>query len=120
MAQPFLRRGSLASQAIPRTMKAKASPARTDTAERELTRMIERRADAGKGETDVDEADEMWRESVRREQERERRQNRAAWYAHEMNLCEAHERLAQEHERAALELLEEPQGADNGRRTAKL
>ena len=87
-------------------------------AEAEIDRFIERQS--RKGESTQDEADEMWKESVRREQEREERQNRAAWYAHEMNLCEAHERLAQEHEHAALELLEEPQGADNGRRTAKL
>jgi len=51
---------------------------RAEMVEAELDRMIERRA--RKGEEDPDEREDLWVESVRRYQERERRQIRAQWY----------------------------------------
>jgi hypothetical protein len=73
--------------------------------EKDLDRLIERRAQ--NGESDPDERDELWKESIRAYHERKRRQVEAARYAFEMNMCELHERLATEHEERALKLLEE-------------
>jgi hypothetical protein len=47
--------------------------------EAELDRMIEKRS--RKGEADPDEREDLWVESVRRYNERERRQIRAEWTA---------------------------------------
>jgi hypothetical protein len=54
----------------------------------------------------------MWRESERRYWEARRREINAARYAHEMDMCETHERLAAEHEKRALRLLEEDKRKD--------
>jgi hypothetical protein len=48
--------------------------AKLDTAEGELTRMIERRS--RKGDVDPEEKEELWMESVRRFHARQREQNR--------------------------------------------
>jgi hypothetical protein len=52
--------------------------ARGEMVEAELDRMIERRS--LKGETDPDEQEDLWVESLRRYQERERHERRAEWY----------------------------------------
>jgi hypothetical protein len=53
--------------------------ARGEMVEAELDRMIEKRS--RKGEADPDEREDLWVESVRRYNERERRQIRAEWTA---------------------------------------
>ena len=50
---------------------------------------------------------EMWAESERRDRERRRWKNRAAWYGFHMQLYEVHARISGEHEERALALLEE-------------
>jgi hypothetical protein len=50
--------------------------------------------------------EELWAISERRHRDRTRRENRAAWYAHHMSMCDLHRGLAGEHERKALKLLE--------------
>jgi hypothetical protein len=76
-----------------------------ERAEMELTRMVEKRS--RHGARDPDEREELYMESVRRYHERRRQENAAAWYAHEMNLCEVHARLSEEHRIRAEQLLEE-------------
>lgn len=49
---------------------------------------------------------EAWAASERRDLEKRRRENAAAWYEHHMILCEAHSRLALEHQQAARSLRE--------------
>jgi hypothetical protein len=58
---------------------------RTEEADAELVRMIERRS--RKGEKDPDERTALWQESVRRYNVRRREENRLAW-------CHYFERLA--------------------------
>ncbi len=81
--------------------------ARGEVAEAQIDAFIERRA--RKGETDPDEREEPWKESVRRHQEALRRENRAGWYGYHMHMSELHERLSREHEATALGLLEDDQ-----------
>jgi hypothetical protein len=59
--------------------------ARTEPADAELMRMIERRS--RKGEVDPDEREELWKESVRRYIARRQQELRAEW-------CDYFERLA--------------------------
>ena len=77
-------------------------------AEAEIDRFIERRAQ--KAETDLDEREDLWVESVRRYQERERRQIRAEWYGWHCDQAERHRRtlaaLIAHHEDEAQRLLE--------------
>ena len=54
--------------------------ARTEAADAELMRIIERRS--RKGELDPDEREELWKESVRRYNARRREEMRAAWCEH--------------------------------------
>jgi hypothetical protein len=68
---------------------------RTEAADRELVRMIERRS--RKGEVDADELEPFYMESVRRYNDRRREEMRAAW-------CEYHQEQAARH-RAVLEVL---------------
>jgi hypothetical protein len=56
--------------------------AHSEMVEKELDILIERRSQ--KGETGPDEREELWRESVRRHNERIQEENRAAW-------CEYHQ-----------------------------
>ena len=51
---------------------------RTEAVEADLNRLIERRASA---ETDPEEREELWKESVRRYNEHRREENRLAWCA---------------------------------------
>jgi hypothetical protein len=80
-----------------------------EAAEAELTRFIERRS--RKGETDSDEREDLWVESVRRYNERERRQIRAEWYGWHCDQAERHRRTLQSliahHEGEAEKLLGE-------------
>jgi hypothetical protein len=67
-----------------------AKLAHGEMVEAELSRMIEKRA--RKGETDPDEREDLWVESVRRFNERQRRQIRAAWYGWHCEQAERHRR----------------------------
>jgi hypothetical protein len=58
---------------------------RTEAADAELVRMIERRS--RKGEVDPEEREALWQESVREYRARQRKANRIAW-------CDYFERLA--------------------------
>ena len=79
---------------------------RAEMVEAELDRMIERRA--RKGEEDLDEREDLWVESVRRYNERERRQIRAQWYGWHCDQAERHrhtlEALISHHEGEAQKL----------------
>ena len=56
--------------------------------------------------------DAMWKESVKRDRERRRRTNRAAWFTFYSRLADNHAGMAREFERRAEALLEdEPKGA---------
>jgi hypothetical protein len=81
-----------------------------EMAERQLARMIEKRA--RKGETDPGEQDELWKASVRAYHERRRRQNVAAWFAFFCRQAEAHRKLSESYERRAEELCENAQRKD--------
>jgi hypothetical protein len=82
---------------------------RAEMVEKELDAFIERRA--RKGETDPDEREDLWVESVRRYQERERRQMRAKWHGWHCDQAERHRRtlaaLIAHHEGEAKKLLED-------------
>ena len=54
--------------------------------EKELDAMIERRA--RKGEVDLDEQEELWKESVRRYNARRREENRLAWHQYHQGQAE--------------------------------
>jgi hypothetical protein len=69
--------------------------ARTEAADAELMRMIERRS--RRGEVDPDERDELWKASVAAYNARRREENRLAW-------CEYHQAQAERH-RTILEAL---------------
>jgi hypothetical protein len=69
--------------------------ARTEAADRELVRMLERRS--RQGEVDPTEREGLWKESVRAYTARRREEMRAAW-------CEYHQGQAARH-RAVLESL---------------
>jgi hypothetical protein len=71
--------------------------ARADTVDVELDRLISKRASQDRTE-DPDEREELWRESVRRHNERVREENRAAW-------CEYHQGQAERHRRTLEELV---------------
>ncbi len=49
---------------------------------------------------------ELWAASVRRDQERRRRELRAAWYGHHEHMRELHAGLSREHEEKAMKLLD--------------
>jgi hypothetical protein len=66
-----------------------------DRAERELTSVIERRS--RKGETDSDEREELYMESVRRHREARRRKTRNLWRGYQEHLMALHERWAAKH-----------------------
>jgi hypothetical protein len=82
--------------------------ARGEMVEAELDRMIERRS--LKGETDPDEQEDLWVESLRRYQEREMREIRAEWYGWHCDQADRHRRtleaLIAHHEGEAQKLLE--------------
>lgn len=53
------------------------------------------------------ERQDLWRESVRRHRERERRRVRALWYAYFANIAESLRHRAAEYDRRAEALMEE-------------
>ncbi len=66
-----------------------------DVAERELERMVERRSP--KGESDPEETEELWKESVRRHNAKRREANRAGWIDFHEKMIRIHTTLAEEH-----------------------
>ncbi len=77
--------------------------AKTEALEAEIDRVIEKRAAERR---DANRVEELWKDSTRLHNERHRREVRAAWYSHQVALCDVHWRLASEHEAKALSLLE--------------
>jgi len=67
-----------------------------------ITRRHEKRV-AGEGER---QAEEMWRESVARFNERAQAEIRSRWIEYHQNLCRLHTQLATKHEEKAQRLLE--------------
>lgn len=87
---------------------------RTEAADRELVRMIERRS--RKGEVDPDELQPFYMESVRRYNARRREEMRAAWCEHHQGqaarLRVVLEELIANHEKKAAKLMDtQPEGA---------
>jgi hypothetical protein len=80
-----------------------------EAAEAQINAFIERRS--RNGETDPDEQEELWRESVARFNEREQQQIRAQWYGWHMDQAERHRRtleaLVSHHHGEAKKLLED-------------
>lgn len=85
---------------------------RGEVIEKELDAMIERRARQTSPEQER--IEELWRESCRAASARERRDNRALWYAWHMDQADRIRRtmasLIEHHEAKALALLEEGRG----------
>jgi hypothetical protein len=79
--------------------------------EKELDAFIERRSRRRSQETDPDEQEELWRESVRRFHERSEAEMRHRWIEYEQHMTELHTRLAEEHREKAEKLLEAKPGA---------
>jgi len=81
--------------------------------EHELTAMIERRS--RKGEVDLDEADALWKASVRAHNSRRREEMRAAWCEHHQEqaarLRDVLEALIASHEEQAERYRDQPKGA---------
>ena len=73
------------------------------SAESQINALIERRASQREK---VNELEEMWARSERAHREKHRRENQAAWYEFEMNMCELHASLSEEHRLKAERLLE--------------
>jgi hypothetical protein len=76
---------------------------RAEMVEKELDRMIEKRS--RKGETDPDEREDLWVESVRRFHERAQAQRRQEWTEFHRSMVVLHGRLADEHREKAQKLL---------------
>jgi hypothetical protein len=92
-----------------------------EAAEAQIDAFIERRS--RKGETDPDEREDLWVESVRRFNEQQRRQIRAEWYGWHCDQAERHRRtlesLIAHHEQQAERLLEdEPDEPSEAKETA--
>jgi hypothetical protein len=82
--------------------------ARTEAAHAELIRTIECRS----RQKDPDEEGELWREAVRRHAERQREENRLAWYAYFERLAASLRSRAEEYDHGAQTLMEDkPKGA---------
>jgi hypothetical protein len=78
--------------------------------EAQLDAMIEHRARQAEGARrrgEPDPVEEMWAASVRREQERKRREVRAEWYRYFCRLADSLRRSVQEFDRKAATLLED-------------
>ena len=86
---------------------------RTEAADRELVRMIERRS--RKGEVDPDELEPLYMESVRRYEDRSCEEMRVAWCEHHQGqaarLRAVLEELIAGHEKQAERYREQPEGA---------
>jgi hypothetical protein len=84
--------------------------ARTEAADVELVRMIERRS--RKGEVDPDELEPCYMESVRRYNARRREQNRLAWCDYFSHLAGSLRVRAEEYDRRAQTLMRTNEGKD--------
>jgi hypothetical protein len=78
--------------------------ARTEAVEADLNRLIERRASA---ETDPEEREELWKESVRRYNARRREENRLAWCDYFGRIAAGLRSRAEEYDHRAQALLQE-------------
>ena len=76
---------------------------RTEAADRELVRMIERRS--RNGEVDPEEREELWKESVRRYNARRREENRVAWCDYFCHLAGSLRARAEEYDQRAQTLM---------------
>jgi hypothetical protein len=88
--------------------------ARTEAADTELSRMIERRS--RKGEIRPDELEPLYMEKVRRHNARRQEEHRRAWAAFHEDQAERHRRtlqdLVEHHQKQAAKLMEvRPEGA---------
>jgi hypothetical protein len=79
--------------------------ARTEAADAELVRMIERRS--RKGEVDPDELEPSYMESVRRYNAKKREENRAAWCEYFGQIAAGLRSRAEEYDHRAQALLED-------------
>jgi hypothetical protein len=82
-----------------------AEIARGYQVEADLERLIERRS--RNGETDPDEREPGYMESLRLYHERSEAEMRSRWIEYEQHMSELHTRLAEEHRDKAKKLLEE-------------
>jgi hypothetical protein len=82
--------------------------AKLESAQGELTRMIERRS--RKGDVDPDEREELYMESVSRFHERQREQNRWLWIRHFDRMAGSHAKLSEGYRDRAEKLLCEGEG----------
>jgi hypothetical protein len=82
--------------------------ARSEAVEADLDRLIERRS--RKGEVDPDEQEELWKESMRRFNEKRRQMARFEWHAFHCGQAERHratlQALIEHHEEQAAKLME--------------
>jgi hypothetical protein len=84
--------------------------ARSEAVEADLDRLIERRA--RKGDMDPDEAEEIWKESVRRYNARLREENRREWCGYFERLAVCLRARAEEYDHRAQMLMDvRPKGA---------
>jgi hypothetical protein len=79
--------------------------ARGEMVEKELDILIERRSQ--KGETEPDEREELWKESVRRYNEQHQEELRAEWHGYFCRLAGTLRARADEYDRRAAKLEEE-------------
>ena len=75
----------------------------TDVVDQELDKLISRRASQDKTPTE-DERNALWTVSLRAYRARQRREARAAWFAHFCLMADNHARIAEDYERRAEEL----------------
>src|SRR5215211_7336164 len=76
--------------------------------EKQLDAMIQRRA--RKGDVDPDEAEEIWKESVRRYNARRREENRREWCGYFERLAACLRARAEEYDHRAQMMEDEPKG----------
>lgn len=76
------------------------------TVEADLERLIEKRGES-LSESGQEARSRIWRESLERYNERERRQNVAAWFTYFCRQADAHRKLSESYEARAEELCEE-------------
>jgi hypothetical protein len=79
--------------------------AHSEMVEKELDILIERRSQ--KGETEPDEREELWKESVRRYNEQHQEELRAEWHGYFCRLAGTLRARADEYDRRAAKLEEE-------------
>ncbi len=82
-----------------------------EAAEAQLNAFVERRArsvvEDRAGQEHANDLEEFWRRSEARHRERQRRENRAAWYCHFSGLADALRKSAEAYDARAAALLED-------------